>query len=237
MRAPQASLRLKLARAGATLAVLVLVAGGAWYGYAEIVSRPIERVVFAGDYGKLAAADLDGFAQSVRRAGGSRIEAVREAARAMPGVRDASVRRRFPDVVEVSFEAHEPLARWGEHAMVSVLGEVYSAPVDAKRPILRGPDGAAARMAAELPGLVKAAAPLGSPLAELRLSARGAWEAQLASGLVLALGRGDIVPRLARFALLWPQVSPRAAHATVADLRYANGFALRAGSKSPPGRT
>lgn len=235
--AERAPLRLRLARAGAALGAVVLVAGGAWYGYAEIVSRPFERVVFAGDYGRLAAADLEAFAQSVQRAGNARIDLVREAARRIPGVRDASVRRRFPDVVEVAFEVHEPLARWGAHAMVSTLGEVYAAPVDDKRPILRGPDGSAARMAAELPGVVKAVAPLGSPLAELRLSARGAWQVLLASGLVLELGRGEVAPRLERFARLWPQVATRARNATVADLRYANGFAMRSPTRGPQGRT
>ena len=237
MSVAPATLRLRLFRAGAAIAVLVLIAGGAWYGYAAIASQPIERVVFAGDAAKLAPADLQAFAEGVRRSGDSRLESVRAAARRLPGVRDAAVRRRFPDAVEVAFEAQEPLARWGAHAMVSTRGEVYASPIDPALPILRGPDNAAGRMAAELPGLQKTLAPLGSPLAELRLSARGAWEIQLASGLVLALGRGDVNGRLERFAALWPLIAPQASRAAVADLRYANGFALRAPSKSPQGKT
>jgi cell division protein FtsQ len=72
-----------------------------------------------------------------------------------------------------------------------------------------------------------AATPLASPVTELRLSARRAWQAKLASGLVLELGRADIEARLARFATAWPHVADLAATATHADLRYGSGFALR----------
>jgi cell division septal protein FtsQ len=44
---------------------------------------------------------------------------------------------------------------------------------------------------------------------------------------VIELGRGQVEPRLARFAAAWPQVAAAAAGATHADLRYPGGFALR----------
>jgi len=78
------------------------------------------------------------------------------------------------------------------------------------------------------------AAPLAAPVAELRLSARGAWQLALDSGLTIELGRGDIHPRLERFVAAWPGLVARGVRTTHADLRYANGFALRKAAESTP---
>lgn len=218
----------RLLRAGLGALVLCALALGAWTGYASVAAQPIRQVVFAGEAERIAPEDLERFAEGVRglAAAGASLEAVREAARGIPRVREASVRRRFPDTVVVTLEAHEPLARWGATALVSRRGEVFAADHEGWLPRFAGPEGSAAEMARRYPGLERAAAPLGARVAELRLSARGAWQVALESGLVLELGRHDIESRLARFATAWPSLADRAAIAH-ADLRYGNGFALR----------
>ena len=123
--------------------------------------------------------------------------------------------------------AHQELARWDESRLVSVRGEVFAVDHDGELPRFTGPEGSAAEMAAAWAGIVRAAAGLGSPVAELKLSARRAWQARLASGLVIERGKEGVESRLARFAAAWPQVAAAAAGATRADLRYPNGFALR----------
>ncbi|MBZ0249690.1 MAG: cell division protein FtsQ/DivIB, partial [Burkholderiales bacterium] len=152
---------------------------------------------------------------------------VREAVKRVTWVRECSVRRAFPATLVVAVEAHEPLARWDETRLVSVRGEVFAADHEGELPVFEGPEGAAPEMARLWPVVGKAAAPLGSPVTELRLSARRAWQATLASGLVIEMGRSDVEARLARFAAAWPQVAADAARATRADLRYPGGFALR----------
>jgi cell division protein FtsQ len=211
----------------ATIAVSAL-AGGAWYGIDAISSQPIERVSFAGDLARVAPADLENFARAVQgtSASGASLETFRDAARKIPWVREATVRRRFPDAVEVTLMTHDPLARWNDAALVSTRGEVFTAPYEGALPRFHGRDGSAALMAAEYPALVKAVAPLSATVTELTLSPRGAWQVVLDSGLVLELGRDDIESRLARFVRAWPAVSSRAADSKHADLRYANGFAL-----------
>jgi cell division protein FtsQ len=87
-------------------------------------------------------------------------------------------------------------------------------------------------MAKAYRAIAAAIGPLESPVARLHLSARRAWQATLASGLTIELGRGDFEPRLARFAALWPAIVATAPAAAHADLRYPNGFALR--ESAPP---
>jgi cell division protein FtsQ len=225
--APVSVIRRIVTAATATIAVAAL-AGGAWYGFDAISSQPIGRVAFAGDMNRIAAQDLENFARAVQgaSASGASLEALREAARRIAWVRDATVRRRFPDAVEITFQVHEPLARWNDAALVSTRGEVFSAPYEGALPRFHGRDGSAALMASEYAAITKAVAPLEATVAELTLSPRGAWQVVLDSGLVLELGRDDIESRLARFAQAWPLVSARAAESRHADLRYANGFAL-----------
>ena len=230
------ALRRRILPAAAAAAVIAALAGGGWYGWHELSARPIAHVGFGGDLARILPADLEAFAKGLRSAtvGSVSLASVREAARKIPWVRDAAVRRRFPDGIEVRFEAHEPLARWGRSDLVSVRGEVFTAPFDGKLPRFLGPDGSAPQMAEEYAALSRMAAPLASPLAELRLSARGAWELALESGLTIELGRGDIHPRLERFVAAWPGLLARGVRTTHADLRYANGFALRKAAESTP---
>jgi cell division protein FtsQ len=61
----------------------------------------------------------------------------------------------------------------------------------------------------------------------MRLSARGAWQVTLDSGLDLDLGRGGVEARIARFVSAWPELAARGIASAHADLRYPNGFALR----------
>ncbi len=234
MKAVAPTVRTRLLRgAAATLAVAAL-AGAAWYGFESIDSQPIRRVVVAGDTGRIARADLEAFARGVATSGAAgSLAAVREAARRIPWVREATVRRIFPDAVEVQFGTHQALARRDDGSLVSVRGEVFSAEYAGDLPRFSGPEGSAASMTKRYPAIVAAVAPLAATVKELRLSARGAWQAVLDSGLVLELGRGDVEARLARFVEAWPQLAPEARATRHADLRYANGFALQRGKQTP----
>ncbi len=238
MSSAPASVRSRLLPAAAATLAVAALAGAAWYGFDSIASQPIRRVAFAGDTGKIAPADLEAFARGVAGAGAAgagSLAAVREAARRIPWVREATVRRVFPDAVEVAFETHQALARRDDGSLVSVRGDVFNAEYAGDLPRFSGPEGSAAAMTREYPAIRAAVGPLDATVKELRLTPRGAWQAVLAMSppspkrdgdLVLELGRGDILPRLARFAAAWTQLAPDARATRHADLRYANGFAL-----------
>ena len=203
------------------------MAGSAWYGYRAVMSQPVKRVIFAGELDRLRHTDLDALSRAIQAAPPASVTlaSVREAAKRVPWVREATVRRRFPDAVEITFEAHEAVARWNDHQLLNRHGEAFTAADASDLPRLRGPDGAGATMLSEYAALARTFAPLGA-LRELRLSARGAWQAVLASGMVLELGRSDMNARAKRFVAAWPQAGTHVAQTRYADLRYPNGFAL-----------
>jgi cell division protein FtsQ len=226
-------IRERVIPAVAATGVIAMLAAGAWYGYDAVANRPVRDVVFTGDLEALPKDVLDEFARELKkRTVGTSLTSVRDNAKRIPWVRDAAVRRLWPDAIEVKFEAYRALARWNGSSLVSPAGEVFSAATDAALPSFNGPDASAPAITAMWPTLVQALASLASPIQEVRVSARGAWDVSLASGLRLVLGHEDIAARARRFAAAWPQVAALGVETKYADLRYPNGFALRQPSRT-----
>lgn len=228
------AIRERVIPAVAASGVIAMLAAGGWYGYDAVVNRPVRTVVFTGDLEPLPRDVLDEFARELKkRTVGTSLASVRENARRIPWVREAAVRRLWPDVIEVKFEAYRALARWNGSSLVSPAGEIFSGATDAPLPSFVGPDAAAPAITAMWPALVDALRSLASPIQEVRVSARGAWDVSLATGLRLVLGHEDIAARARRFAAAWPQVAALGVETKYADLRYPNGFALRQAANLP----
>ena len=227
-REPQVRLGPRIARVLASTAASACLVAGAWYAYDAATSVPVRRVVFSGELERLPQAELEAFTKAVESAPpGISLREVRSAARRISWVRDAAVRRHFPDVIEVAFEAHVPLARWNDAGFVSERGETFTVDHDAKLPRFRGSPAAAVEMARAYPSIARSLEPLRDPLAELRHSPRGGWQVQLESGLVIELGRGDVEARISRFVAAAPHLAGQGFAMRHADLRYPNGFAVR----------
>ncbi len=163
---------------------------------------------------------------------------------AVPWVRRATVRRVWPDRLEVTLEEHRPAAWWqegegtdgrGQDKLVNLQGEVFEAnPGDVEDeglPSLRGPEGSAAAVLAMQRRLLPLFAALDTRIEQLRLSARGSWRVVLASGAEVELGRGtedEVLARVQLFGSTVPQLIARYERPLeYADLRHADGYALR----------
>jgi cell division protein FtsQ len=155
---------------------------------------------------------------------------VRAALEALPWVRGASVRRVWPDGLEVTLQEHVAFARWGEHGLVNTFGERFHGATDAALPVFLGPAGSEAEMLLRYARFAAAVAPLAASVERLVLTPRRAWQLRLDSGLHVMLGRDAerAEARLARFAEVYAATLGAGArkHEYV-DLRYPNGFALR----------
>ncbi|HET7402360.1 MAG TPA: cell division protein FtsQ/DivIB [Usitatibacter sp.] len=214
--------------------VASLLVAGSWYGYTALADRPVAAVVFSGDVDRLPPQIVAEFARELkRRTVGTSLASVRENAKRIPWVRDASVRRRYPATIEVRFEAHRALARWNDDRLVSPEGEIFAAESPAELPRFHGADSAAPAIVRAWPDLVRWLAPAGA-VTEVTLTPRATWEVALASGLHVALGRDEVQARAQRFAAAWPQLVARGIETKYADLRYPNGFALRQAAVQAP---
>lgn len=165
----------------------------------------------------------------------------RSAFEALPWVRRAVVRREFPNRLRVQLQEQQTAAFWGaqdESLLVNNFGEVFEANVDEVEqdnlPRLIGPEGQAPQVLQMYRELAPRLGALDTTLDQLELSASGGWRATLDSGAVIELGSGtpaEVGARAQRFALTLTQVASRyGRHADAlesADLRYAQGYALR----------
>jgi cell division protein FtsQ len=156
------------------------------------------------------------------------IDELRTALERLPWVRRAAVRRVWPDGLEVSIEEQVPLARWAAGGLVNPLGERFAADATGELPLFSGPAGSEAEIARRYARLAQLLAPLASPIERLTLSERLAWEAKLANGLELKLGRDAQAAeaKLARFVAAH-EANELAPLGAVVDLRYPNGFSVR----------
>jgi cell division protein FtsQ len=172
-----------------------------------------------------------------------RLADARESLVKVPWVRAVALRRAWPKTLEITVTEHEPLARWNDGALVDVQGETFVADYDGELPQFAGPEGSAADVAAHFREFGEVLKPTGLALAEIRLSARAAWEIKTggAAPLTLELGRVEPAARLARFVAYYPGTIAKLRNAGTrvdrVDLRYRNGFAARVpGFKEAPAR-
>lgn len=156
------------------------------------------------------------------------LASVRAAFETLPWVRSVTVRRQWPDRLEVGLEEHVPLARWGGAALVNTHGEVFIAAYDGKLPVFMGPQGSAKEIAIQYGYFQRSLAAIGLAPVQVQVSPRRAWQVRLDSGLVIELGRERIEPRLDRFVAFYGRtVGGLQRKLDYADLRYPHGFAVR----------
>jgi cell division protein FtsQ len=157
----------------------------------------------------------------------------RNAFQKLPWVRNVSVRRRWPDKLEVTVEEHRELARWGNIALVNTYGELFHAASDSELPVFYGPGDGVDEVAQHYARFSELLQPTGMRVMHVALSPRRAWEIGTDSGMVIQLGREQMEARLTKFAAVWPKTLGNLnVKVAYADLRYPNGFAVRR-----PGKT
>lgn len=156
---------------------------------------------------------------------------IRRAVENLPWVYRAAVRRVWPDVLDISIEEQQPLARWAGGGLVNRHGERFEPPAAGARrslPLFAGPEGSVRILAESYGEMQRALAPLGLKIVELGLDQRRAWHLRASNGMTLLLGRDNYFGRLLRFVRVYSRVfAGKANRIKQVDLRYTNGFAVR----------
>lgn len=232
----------------AVLALVVVAAGLMW-----LVQRP----VFAISHIRIVPAEGSALrhtngpsirANAVPKLQGNfftlKLDGARNAFESVPWVRRASVRREWPNGLLVELEEHVVLGTWGSGEtarLVNVHGEVFVANLaeaedDARLLALAGPDGSERDVVERLEQLRTWFKPMGVEPLGVTLTDRYAWRTRLSNNTQIELGReqneqdrAELEARVARFVQAWPQVVAQwGKQIEYADLRYSNGFAIRA---------
>lgn len=165
----------------------------------------------------------------------------------LPWVRQARLRRVWPNELRVTLQEHQPLALWQssdrEDQMVNSFGEVFEAntgEVDEQAlPTFHAPANASQQDAIEMLQMYQQLRPLvvalDSQISVLRLNERGSWAMTLANDAEIELGRGtqaEVLVRMHRFVRTVVKFAQRTQQSLpgallYADLRYPSGYAIR----------
>ena len=169
------------------------------------------------------------------------LEGVRSAFESVAWVRRAQVRRAWPDRLIVRIEEHQPLATWDESRLVNRAGELFTANLDEAEEdgdlsALSGPPGSEKDVVARFNDFRTWFAPLGLAPVNVTLSPRYAWTVQFTdakdANVTVEFGReregATLVERVNRLVAAYPLVEKKWPRPRLFDMRYPNGFALRA---------
>jgi cell division protein FtsQ len=212
--------------------VFVAIAGGAVLVWQGLGAMPVERIEVSGKLENLRR-------EAVRAALAGELDAglvflnlgaLQAKLEELPWIYRASLRRRFPDTLEVGVVEQLPIARWGDDAFLNHEARIISVR-DSDRwrdlPQIRGPQGSAARLMARYQRLLEQFSPVELNPVIVQEDDFGQLSVTLDNGLELQLGNQDFAGRLQQFLHLW-RGELRDAQRTVlrVDMRYENGAAV-----------
>jgi cell division protein FtsQ len=152
---------------------------------------------------------------------------------AMPWVYRASVRKRWPNGLEIFVVEQQPAAVWNGDMLLNQYGDAFdaqisSADLNAKisLPNLYGPGGSEQTALQGYRNMQSLLETSNLYIVEMFLSERFAWNVQLNNGIKLNLGRTEFIDRLQRFVDLLPLISQQDKQIDYVDLRYDTGLAV-----------
>lgn len=165
------------------------------------------------------------------------MEALRRRIESLPWVARARLRREWPGRLHVSLIEEVPVATWHGRGLLNAYGEVFleeTAGYEGRLPDLAGPDGTQSVLLAAHADMQRLLADRGVELARIALSERRAWRLYLAGGTEVRLGSEKVEARLRRFArVALPALRESLERIEYVDMRYTNGFAVRAQQTTP----
>ena len=200
---------------------------------AVVVTLPVHSVRIGGEFVRVSKADIERAVAPLLSPRLVRIDvdALRHAALAVPGVREATVRRVWPDSLEILVVEHVAVARWAGGGYLGSDGTPFTpggGGVADSLPVLTGPAGSQRRVFDLHVALERVLAPLGLAVAATELTVRGVLHATLRNGPRLVMRPAAVERNVEVYANALARVLAGRLHEIErVDLRYPTGFAVR----------
>jgi len=209
---------------------VVLVA--ATKGYIFVQSVPVQRITVTGELEHTQAEAVQDMVQPSLVGGFLRadLQQMRRQLEAMPWIYEATVRRKWPNALEINVVEQLPIARWGRDGFLNHEGGIFHSSKNGDwgaLPLLTGPQGSAQSLMAKYQRLVEILGPLNLSVVQLAVDERGQMEAVLGQGMQLIVGNDDFLDRMHRFAAVYRnELAARKSEVERVDLRYESGIAV-----------
>lgn len=219
------------------LTVLCTIVVSAWMvlGWMDDVQRlPLSKLVVTGERYYTRNDDIR---QSILALGApgtfmtQDVDIIQSQIERLPWIKQASIRKQWPDELKIHLVEYVPIARWNDQHMVDAQGNSFSVPATRTGqqvlPMLYGPEGSESEVLQGFRDMGEMLAKDKFSLKEVAMTARRSWQLTLNNNIKLNLGRGDTMKRLARFVELYPvlqqQGQAEGKRISYVDLRYDSG--------------
>ncbi len=219
------------------LATLLLLGGVLWiYGYKikkyGIDAIPIKYVRTEGVFQYLSKDEIKTALRPLVKTGilAADMQAIHDAVAKLPWVETVSVKRVWPDAIDIKVHEKKPYVRWGTDSLINEQGIIFT-PNNMEQfqalTLLIGPDKQQKKALEIMKGVKTALADQSLEMAEFTINDRWSWKIKLATGMDILLGRNDQLKKLQRFLRTLPLLGRERVDAiAVVDLRYPNGYAV-----------
>jgi cell division protein FtsQ len=241
----ETSLELKVLTLASTFLFILfgfLVVAGIFISCISISQINLKKIFIHGD---LSHHDISSFRRNIiPNIRGNfftiNLENMQQDFESLPWIHSATVKRVFPNQIDIHIQEHKPIAIWGardDFKMINAAGVLFDSSMDDEYdnlPQLIGPEGQNGLMLAVYSKLNTILKPLKVKLVKIELSMRGSWVATLEGGARLELGRGSIdtlAERIKNFTdtveIVTSGFNKNITTLQYADIRHSNGYALK----------
>ena len=230
------------------IAVIVLMGYFAYLAHQWLQDEqrlPVQQIVFSGELEMLNHEELTTLV--LEKAKGSffalDVNYVHSLMEEQPWVLSASIRKRWPSILYIHIIEQKAVATWNDDFLLNRYGDIFDGKRDLSEenykylsnlPQLFGPGGSEKTALKGFTDMQKLLNNSGQKIAQLILSERFAWQAQLGNKIVIKLGRQDYINRLQRYIDLYPVLKQQDKLVDYVDLRYDTGLAVRWRDAPPP---
>ena len=213
------------------LLLLMPVIGTAVYLSYQDTMLPIKTIRLSGTFQYIDQREIESSVQQFIGEGffSLDINRVLKVLNDKPWAESISIRRVWPDRLNIVIVEKIPVARWDKNHLLSDKAIVYQAKTRAFAglPLVHTAGNNPGRILHLYYRLANQFAGLNETVVAVRKDSRGALDIQLENGLKIKVGRSDIERKIARFTVIYrQQIQPRRAEIQQLDLRYSNGFAV-----------
>jgi cell division protein FtsQ len=224
-------------RAAKILVMVMLATGLVWIYGSDIKNYgskaiPIKYIRTEGVFQYLGKDEIKTTLQPLVLTGffSADMRAIQLAVLQLPWVDTVTVKRIWPDAINIKVREKKPYVRWGEQSLLNERGEIFT-PKNAGQfqalPLLTGPALQQKKVLEIMKGVKTALADQSLELAEFSINDRWAWRIRLATGMEILLGRNAQLKKLQRFLKTLPVLGQEQVETiAIVDLRYPNGYAV-----------
>lgn len=205
----------------------VILAYAAW----SALDRPIQTIVVSGEPTEAERRRVEESMASAELAGilSTNLAAIEARLREMGWTRDVTVRRHWPDRLEIRLHKVVPVARWGGNDYLAADGQPLQLPDHyADLPSLNAHVSTPQQTMEVYRLLQLFASRQALSITHLTESPQGEWQVGFAGGMRLRLGARDVNARMGRFLRAYAvALKDQPRRIDYVDARYTSGIAVR----------